>query len=164
MREFFQSCASLAFSMSLLTVEMLDNIAWMDRDELRGSATKAVDAVSGAAVDQLGPRLQSTFRALNDIQRGAVGIMFDVSLQFARNTLDRFTDQSESGSRRESYSLGDERRHREAEYQDNPRHASSSTQRDRDWSGYSHPEHDRGFGASDRDVRRVLGSVESPLG
>jgi hypothetical protein len=89
MREFLQSCTTLAFTMSLLSVELIDKITSMESGEVTGAATKALDAVSNAAVDQLGPRLRSTFSGLNDVQRAVVGIMFDLSLQLAKNGLNR---------------------------------------------------------------------------
>lgn len=92
MREFFQSCSTLAFTMSLLSVELMDRITLMEEGELKGPATKALDAVSNAAVDQLGPRLHSTFRSLNDVQRDVVGIMFDLSLELAGNSLTWIVD------------------------------------------------------------------------
>jgi hypothetical protein len=93
MREFFQSCTTLAFTMSLLSVELMDRITSMESGDFKGGATKALDAVSNAAVDQLGPRLRSTFRGLNDVQRAVVGIMFDLSFEFARNSLNRLADE-----------------------------------------------------------------------
>lgn len=92
MREFFQSCTSLAFSLSLLTVELVDDIAFMEGRESRGAATRAVDAVSKATGDQLGPRLRSIFQSLDDIQRSMAGIMFDFSLAVARAGVNRLAD------------------------------------------------------------------------
>ena len=92
MREFFQSCTTLAFSLSLLGLELTDEITSMDSGRVRTAATRAVDAVSNAAAGQLGPRLGATFRSLNDVQRGMAGMMFDFSLAFARNTLDWLGD------------------------------------------------------------------------
>jgi hypothetical protein len=93
MREFFQSCSTFAFTMSLLSVELIDKITSMGSGELRDAPTKALDAVSNAAVDQLGPRLRSTFRGLNEVQRAVAGIIFDLSLDFARNGLDLLADE-----------------------------------------------------------------------
>src|SRR5689334_5538565 len=100
MRDFFQSCTTLAFSMSLLGLELTDEITSMDSGRVRTAATRAVDAVSNAAVGQLGPRLGATFRTLNDVQRGMAGMMFDFSLAFARNTLDWLGDDLDGPQRR----------------------------------------------------------------
>ena len=92
MRDFFQSCTTLAFSLSLLGFDLIDDFSSMESREFRGSATRAVDAVSQAALDQLGPRLRLTFDSLNEIQRGVVGIMFDLSLAMAKATVNRLGD------------------------------------------------------------------------
>src|SRR5450631_2041544 len=105
MREFFQSCTTFAFTMSLLSVELMDKITSMESGEFKGAATKALDTVSNAAVDQLGPRLRSTFRGLNDVQRAVVGIMFDLSLELARNSLHRLA--GEGGTHRHQRALLD---------------------------------------------------------
>jgi hypothetical protein len=93
-REFFQSCTTLAFSMSLLGVELMDNMTSMKRREFKGSATHAIDAVSNAAVEQLGPRLRSAFRGINDVQRAVVGIVFDLSSDLARTSLNWLADDN----------------------------------------------------------------------
>jgi hypothetical protein len=103
MRQFFQSCTTLAFSLSLLSVELVDQFTSNERGRFKATAARAVDAVSNAAVDQLGPRLRSTFRGLNDIQREFVGIMFDLSVEFAKNGLNRLTDESEADRPAERY-------------------------------------------------------------
>ena len=78
----------------------MDDVTSMKKGEFKSSATKTLDAVSDAAVAQLGPRLRSTFRGLNDIQRGFVGIMFDLSLDFAKYTLNSLTDESDQDRNR----------------------------------------------------------------
>ena len=93
MSEFLQSCTTLAFSMSLLSLELMDRLISMERREFRGAAN-TLNAVSSATVDQLGPRLRSAFGGVNDIQRYVVGIMFDVSLDFARNAVNRLAEES----------------------------------------------------------------------
>jgi hypothetical protein len=93
MREFFQSCGTFAFTISLLGIELIDKITSKERGELGGTATEALDSVSNAAADQLGPRLRSTFRSLNEVQRAVVGTMSDLSLELARNTLNGLTDE-----------------------------------------------------------------------
>jgi hypothetical protein len=95
MRELFQSCTTLAFSMSLLSVELIDKIISMERREFRGAAN-ALEAVSNAAVDQLGPRLRSTFGGVNDIQRSVVGMVFDISLNLAKNTVNRLAEEDDT--------------------------------------------------------------------
>ena len=107
MREFLQSCTTLAFSLSLLSLEMVDEMTSLESHEFRGAATRAVDSVSNAALDQLGPRLRTTFRALNDVQRGAVGIMFDLSLAMAKYSLHRLGDESGPARRGRRYGIDD---------------------------------------------------------
>jgi len=126
MREFFQSCTTLAFSLSLLSLKLVDDVTSMDGDEFRGAATRAVEAVSGAAVDQLGPRLRSTFRNLNDVQRGVVGIMFDLSLALAASGVRRLADETGAyrRGRRSGIDQGDIRGGGTREYR---HHAASTT-------------------------------------
>ena len=107
MREFFQSCTTLAFSLSLLTVELVNDVTSMKGREFSGAATRALDSVSNAALDQLGPRLRFTFDSLNDIQRGVVGIMFDFSLAMARMTVNRLGDGIGPGEDRSSNGIID---------------------------------------------------------
>jgi len=80
--------------MSLLGLELMDDITSRERGEFIEPAANAVNAVSSAAVDQLGPRLRSVFRELNDIQRSVAGIMFDLSLSLARTSLNMLADES----------------------------------------------------------------------
>jgi hypothetical protein len=101
MRDFFQSVSTFTFSMSLLGVSVLDKLTSTEPSEYKDLATKTLDAVSSTAVDQLGPRLRSTFRALDDVQRGVVGIMFDLFSDLARNSLNRLTDETGPDRRRE---------------------------------------------------------------
>ena len=113
MREFFQSCTTLAFSMSLLSLELMDKITSMERREFRGAAN-TLEAVSNAAVDQLGPRLRSAFGGVNDLQRSVVGIMFDVSLDLARNAVNRFAEETRPDQPGERHGIDDRKLHPEA--------------------------------------------------
>jgi hypothetical protein len=80
--------------MSLLSVDLIDKTTSMKRSEVRG-AIRALDAISDATVDQLGPRLRSAFRGLNEVQRAFTGIMFDLSLDLARTTVNLLSDEGE---------------------------------------------------------------------
>ena len=112
MRDFVQSCTTLAFSISLLGLELVDDVTFMDSHEFRGAATRAVDSVSKAALDHVGPRLRFTFNALNDIQRGVVGIMFDTSVAMARAVVNRLSDGSHSDRHGRRYVIDDSSIHR----------------------------------------------------
>jgi len=47
-----------------------------ERGEHRGPATKAFDSVTHCTEGQFGSTLQSTFSAMNNLQRGVVDLMF----------------------------------------------------------------------------------------
>ena len=77
MKEFITSATSLALSMGVFGLQVISDV--MRNDEAPGRKTPAVralDAVSDSAVDQFGPSLRATFRALDNIQRGITSMAF----------------------------------------------------------------------------------------
>ena len=85
--------------MSLFALKQFENIATpRDRGERRGPGVKSLDALTNATVDQLGETLRSTFRTLDNVQRGIVGLGFNMFLPF----LSSIGSASPSEARRES--------------------------------------------------------------
>jgi hypothetical protein len=74
-REFVKSFFSLGIAASLFPLKQMENILTpTERGEDKGPATKAMDAVSNATVEQFGGVLRGTFSALDNVQRGLVNI------------------------------------------------------------------------------------------
>ncbi len=76
MREFVKSSFSLGIALSLLTLKQTGNLFTASVGDGRSTATRSLEAVSKATVDQLGGTLKSTFSALDNAQRGLVEIGF----------------------------------------------------------------------------------------
>ena len=77
MREFTKSMFGCSLALSLFAMKQMANILTpRERGEHRGPATKAFDSVTQCAKGQFGSTLQSTFSAMNNLQRGVVDLMF----------------------------------------------------------------------------------------
>jgi hypothetical protein len=86
MKEFAKSFASLSLGMSILGFQLLGQLLTPnEEDEPKGPATRALDSVTDATVDQLGPTLRATFRALDNVQRGLTAVAFNSLLPFAHD-------------------------------------------------------------------------------
>jgi hypothetical protein len=83
MREFAKSFTSLYLAMSLFAIKQVQNVVTpRPRGQRRGPATKALDAVTNATVDQFGETLRSTFRMFDNVQRGVLGLGFNMFIPF----------------------------------------------------------------------------------
>jgi hypothetical protein len=77
MRELTKSFFSFSLACSLFGLKQMENLLTPKaRDEDKGPATKAFDSVTNAYTQQFGETLNSTFRALDNTQRGLVSLMF----------------------------------------------------------------------------------------
>jgi hypothetical protein len=86
MREFVKSCSSFALAMSFFGLKQLENMLTpTEGGERRGPAAKAFDSVTNATTDQLGGSLRSGFEALDNLQRGMVGLAFQFLWPFERD-------------------------------------------------------------------------------
>jgi len=73
MREFVKSFLSLGVALSLFPLKQVENVLKAsDRDERKTPATKAMDSISNATLDQFGGTLRSAFSAIDNVQRGLV--------------------------------------------------------------------------------------------
>jgi hypothetical protein len=95
MQEFIKSSSSLMLALSLFGVKQIENIVTpRDRDEHHSPATKAMNSVTNATIDQFGETLRSTFRTLDNVQRGVVALSFQAFLPFlGRNREDQNEDR-----------------------------------------------------------------------
>src|SRR5437764_3509126 len=99
MREFVKSFFSLGIAASLFPVKQLENIVTpTERGERTGPATKAMDAVVNATVDQFGGTLRSTFSAFDNMQRGLVGMGFDMLWPFGERSRNERSDRRDADS------------------------------------------------------------------
>lgn len=70
-------------ALSLFSFKQMQNIVTpRERGERRGPATKALDSVTDATTDQFGETLQATFRTFDNVQRGLIGLTFNMFLPF----------------------------------------------------------------------------------
>ena len=91
-----KSIFGYSLALSLFGVKQMANILTpRERGVHRGPATKALDSVTHCTTGQFGSTLQSTFSAVNNLQRGMVDVMFGMLFPW---TLP-------SGSRRQSKPL-----------------------------------------------------------
>jgi hypothetical protein len=94
MKEFAKSFASLGLGMSIFSLPLLSEILQPDDgDEPKGAATRAVDSITVAAVDQLGPTLRATFRVLDNVQRGMTALAFNALLAFGMDRRNELTGE-----------------------------------------------------------------------
>jgi hypothetical protein len=83
MRDFVKSFSSMGLALALFGVKQIENVVTpRDRGQRRGPATKAMDAVTNATVDQFDETLYSTFRMMDNLQRGLIGLSFSLVLPF----------------------------------------------------------------------------------
>jgi hypothetical protein len=78
MREFTKSLMSYTWAMSLFPVQQMINILTPQGQRPNHPATEAFNNVAGAARDEFGRTLESTFRVGDNVQRAAVDAMFSV--------------------------------------------------------------------------------------
>jgi hypothetical protein len=78
MKEFVQAVSSFTLGMSFLGLKLAtEMLIPTERGERRGPATKTLDSVAHATSQQFGPTLRATYRAVDNIQRGIAGIMYE---------------------------------------------------------------------------------------
>jgi len=81
MRELTKSFFSFSLAGSLFTLKQMGNLLTpRDLDEDKHPASKAFDSATHALTDQFEETLSSTFRTLDNIQRGMVSLMFSLGL------------------------------------------------------------------------------------
>jgi hypothetical protein len=86
MKEFVQALSSFTLGMSFLGLKLAtEMLIPAERGERRGPATKTLDSVAHATSQQFGPTLRATYRAVDNIQRGIAGIMYE-ALSAGRGT------------------------------------------------------------------------------
>ena len=96
MKDFTKSMVSCSLALSLFGLKQMANILTpRERGQHRGAATKAFESVANSTKGQFGSTLQSTFSAMNNLQRGMVDMTFGILFPW---TLP-------SGTRRQSSSL-----------------------------------------------------------
>jgi hypothetical protein len=84
MREFTKALFSYTLATSLFGVKQMANLLIpTGRDQSKSPATKAFDALTHAATDQFDETLNSTFRMLDNVQRGVVNLGFSVLTPFS---------------------------------------------------------------------------------
>jgi hypothetical protein len=75
MTEFLKSFSSLSLALSLFPLKQIENILTpRNHKDQHGPATKAMDAITSAVLDQFGGTLEATFSALDNLQRGAIAV------------------------------------------------------------------------------------------
>src|SRR3954451_1689663 len=83
MREFTKAFFSYSLALSLFGVKQMANILTpTGRYDSRGKATKAFGSLTNATTDQFDETLQSTFRALDKVQRGVINLAFSFTTPF----------------------------------------------------------------------------------
>ena len=108
MREVVKSTSSLMLALSLFGLKQLDNLMKpRGRGDWRAPATKAADAVTSAAIDQFGESLRSTFRAVDNAQRGIINLWFSLCMPFATGDSERTSEPDDDDT---SWSEGEPRR------------------------------------------------------
>jgi len=79
MRQFTKSLFSYSLAASLFSLKQIDNlVAPKGRDRQDGAATKAFHTLANAQEEQFGETLRSAFRMFDNVQRGLVGIAFNL--------------------------------------------------------------------------------------
>jgi hypothetical protein len=75
MTEFLKSFSSLSLALSLFPLKQIENILTPPNYEGQdGPATKAMDGITKAVLDQFDGTLEATFSALDNLQRGTIAI------------------------------------------------------------------------------------------
>ena len=84
MKEFTKSFFSYSLAVGFFGLKQLDNMMSSSPSSGRKPpAIKALDTVTSATIAQLGETLTDSFRAVDNLQRGAVELLFDVMFPFA---------------------------------------------------------------------------------
>jgi hypothetical protein len=95
MRELVKSFSSMMLSLSLFGVKQIENMVTpKERGERSGPASRAMNSITNATLDQFGETLRSTFRTIDNVQRGLIGLVFSIlqpSWGQTRSTLHRPT-------------------------------------------------------------------------
>lgn len=77
MRDFVKSSSSLMLALSLFGLKQIENlIAPRNRDGTRSRAAIAMNSITNVTVEQFGETLRGTFRAVDNMQRGLIGVGF----------------------------------------------------------------------------------------
>lgn len=120
MKEFTKSLSSFTLGMSFFGLKQLQNLMTpTERGEDRSPATKAMDSVTQATVDQFDGTLRSAFHAVDNIQRGAIGLASYFLWPFSSNRQSDESGRLREDQERVEYSSGqvltpeDERRARD---------------------------------------------------
>jgi hypothetical protein len=86
MWEFAKSSTSFFLAQSLFVLKEAQNIvAPRERGERKGPATRALDAVTAATLEQLGDGLNAAFRVIDTGQRFALALAFNMLLPYISN-------------------------------------------------------------------------------
>jgi len=84
MGEITKSLASYWLAVSLFSVQQIDNLLQADGELAERRSTRALETVVDATTEQLGDSLRTTFRMLDDLQRGVIGLTFGLLNPFPR--------------------------------------------------------------------------------
>ena len=84
MGEITKSLASYWLAVSLFSIQQLDDLLHVDGELAERRSTRALETVVHATTDQLGDSLRSTFRMVDDLQRGIIGLTFGLLNPFPR--------------------------------------------------------------------------------
>jgi hypothetical protein len=83
MKEFVQSFTSLTLGLSVFSLQLLgDMLTPAGPGAHKAPATGALDSVTHATAEQFGSTLRATFRALDNVQRGATSLTFNILWPF----------------------------------------------------------------------------------
>jgi hypothetical protein len=95
MKEFAKSFVSLGLGMSIFSLQLLSEMLQPNEgDGPKGAPTRALDSITDATVDQLGPTLRATFRVLDNVQRGMTAVAFNALLAFGRDRRNELTSET----------------------------------------------------------------------
>ena len=84
MGEITKSLASYWLAVSLFSIQQIDNLLHVDGELAERSSIRAIETVVNATTGQLGDSLRSTFRMVDDLQRGVIGLTFGLLNPFPR--------------------------------------------------------------------------------
>ena len=83
MRELTKSVMSYTWAMSVFGVQQMVSLFIPRQGRSMADSVDAINNVTGAATEQLGETMQSTFRAGDQLQRGVVDLMFGAMMMGA---------------------------------------------------------------------------------
>jgi hypothetical protein len=82
MKDLAKAFFSYSLAVSFFGLKQVDNLFRLRSDEEKGPATKSFEAVTAATTAQFGDTLTSTFRAMDNLQRGMIELAFSVMWPF----------------------------------------------------------------------------------